>query len=173
MEENLDHFLVNEARRGDAKAFEGLVERHYRSVFALCYGMVSNLHDAQDLAQKTMLKAFKKVKKLENPERFSNWICSIARNTCRDHIRNRRFFQSIPEHNISSLNQKTEDHEELRQAIGQLPEEMRVPLLMYYFDGKKSKTIAHTLEMTDSAVRQRLRKARRKLYEMLKNRDEL
>lgn len=167
MEQNPEHVLAEKARRGDREAFESLVQGHYRHVLALCCGMVSNLHDAQDLTQKTMLRAFGKVKTLREPEQFGNWICAIARNVCVDHLRSgRKHPRAVPEM-VRAPEERRDEYDELQRAIGCLPEEMRVPLLMYYFDGQNSKAIAERLAITDSGVRQRLRYARRRLYELL------
>ena len=57
--------------------------------------------------------------------------------------------------------------QDLEQAIRRLPAELRVPLMMYYFDGQDARTIAKSLKISHSGACQKLRMARRQLHELL------
>ena len=56
-------------------------------VFAICFGMLKDRHDAEDMTQKTLLKGFIQIHRLRYAERFGAWIARIARNSCIDVIR--------------------------------------------------------------------------------------
>ena len=58
MNDRCDMDLVVASRQGDKGAYAVLLERHYRHVFAVCLGILGNLHDAEDIAQDAMLKGF-------------------------------------------------------------------------------------------------------------------
>jgi RNA polymerase sigma-70 factor (ECF subfamily) len=58
LEESLDESVVRACQQDDKSAYAVLVKRHYREVFALCLGILGNLHDAEDVAQEAMLKGF-------------------------------------------------------------------------------------------------------------------
>ena len=90
MNESLDESVVRACRQGDKAAYAVLVKRHYRHVFALCLGVLGNVHDAEDVAQETMLKGFLKIKKLNKGEQFEAWILRIARNLCFDFLRGQK-----------------------------------------------------------------------------------
>ena len=79
-----DDILVAASQRGDKSAYALLVKRYYRHVFAVCLGMLGNVHDAEDVVQDAMLKGFLEVRKLRNSERFDQWILRIAKNLCID-----------------------------------------------------------------------------------------
>jgi len=148
-------------------ADEELVRQHYDHVFAVCYGILVNVHDAQDAAQETMLRGLVKAASRMNPEQFRPWIIRVARNLCIDRLRRRKRPAPPAELSTPPSRQDLNAQLELEQAIRRLPAELRVPLLMYYFDGRSAKTIAENLNISHSGVCQRLRLARRQLHEFL------
>lgn len=171
MNEKLDESVVRACRQGDKTAYAVLVKRHYRHVFALCLGVLGNLHDAEDVAQEAMLNGFLKIKKLDKGEQFEMWILRIARNLCFDLLRRRKRIKTITTKQPIQLRQKTDENHVLQQAIRRLPQELRVPLTMYYFDEKNAKTIAEKLNISHSGACQKIREARKQLHELLRERE--
>ena len=171
MNDRLDESVVRACQQDDKAAYAVLVKRHYRHVFALCLGVLGNLHDAEDVAQEAMLKGFLKIKKLDKTEQFEAWILRIARNLCIDFLRRRKRIKAITTKQPMQLGQKTGENHVLQQAIRRLPQELRVPLTMYYFDGKNAKTIAEKLDISHSGACQKIREARKQLHELLTERD--
>jgi RNA polymerase sigma-70 factor (ECF subfamily) len=151
----------------DKAACEQLVGEHYGHVFAVCYGVLLNVHDAEDAAQETMLKGLTKVAERMGPEQLRPWIIRVARNLCIDRLRRRKRRAPPAEPPSTPSRQDLNAQQELEQAIQLLPIELRVPLLMYYFDGRSAKTIAQSLNISHSGVCQRLKTARRQLHELL------
>ncbi len=92
-----DDILVEASRRGDKHAYSMLVKRHYRYVFSVCLGMLANVHDAEDIAQDTMLKGFLKIRRLYRVERFDIWVLRIARNLCVDYLRRKKHEKNFAE----------------------------------------------------------------------------
>ena len=78
MNTRLDESVVRACRQGDNAAYAVLIKRHYRHVFALCLGMLGNVHDAEDVAQEAMLRGFLKIKKLNKAEQFETWILRVG-----------------------------------------------------------------------------------------------
>jgi RNA polymerase sigma-70 factor (ECF subfamily) len=148
-------------------ADEELVRQHYDHVFAVCYGILVNVHDAQDAAQETMLRGLVKAARRMDSERLGPWLIRVARNLCIDRLRRRKRPASPAELPLVPSRQDLNTQLELEQAIQRLPAELRVPLLMYYFDGRSARTIAENLNISHSGVCQRLRMARRQLHEFL------
>lgn len=162
-----DEILVAAAQRGDKGAYALLVKRHYRQVFAVCVGLLGNAHDAEDIAQDAMLKGFLKIKKLRRSEQFGQWILRTAKNLCIDFVRRKKHVRVFLAKRVSESRQTTSKNHDLQQAISSLPQEYRLPLVMYYFDNKSAKTIGEKLNISHSGVCQRIRLARKQLHKLL------
>jgi RNA polymerase sigma-70 factor (ECF subfamily) len=167
LDERTDQTLVAASRNGDKEAYAALVRRYYKRVFAVCYGILANAADAEDAAQDTMLAGYLKIGSLHKGERFEQWIMQIARNFCVDLIRRRRHVKAIlAEFNVKS-SAKSAAQPDLQSAIRQLPLELRLPLVMYYFDDKSTNTIAERFRISNSNVCGRIRQAREQLHKWL------
>ena len=165
-----DENLVRACQRDDKAAYAVLVKRHYRHVFAICLGILGNVDDAEDVAQEAMLKGLMKIKKLNKAELFESWILQLARNLCIDFLRQRKRSKSIGIKQQTQPAQRTSENHNLQQAIKRLPQELRMPLIMFYFDGKNAQTIARKLNISHSGACQKIRAARRQLHELLTER---
>lgn len=165
-----DENVVQACKQGNTASYKLLVKRHYRHVFAMCLGILGNVHDAEDIAQDAMLKGLVKIKKLSRGEQFAAWILQIAKNLCIDFLRRRKRVKSLDPEQQMQAGQRSQDNHELEQAIRRLPQELRLPLVMYYFDGKNAKKIAGKLKISHSGVCQRIREARKELHKLLTER---
>jgi RNA polymerase sigma-70 factor (ECF subfamily) len=170
LDDRSDENVVRACQQGDKAAYAVLVKRHYRHVFALCLGVLGNVHDAEDIAQEAMLKGLVKIKKLGRGEQYEAWILQIARNLCIDFLRRRKRVKPLANEQPIQAGQKSQENHELEQAVGRLPQELRLPLTMYYFDGKNAKTIAERLNISHSGACQRIRTARQELHKLLTER---
>src|SRR5436190_4560881 len=79
--------LVRSAQRGDRAAFEELVRRTSRLVFARLYLETGDPHQAEDLLQDTLLTAFRSLGQVTEPAKFRGWLLRIAQNTAIDAAR--------------------------------------------------------------------------------------
>src|SRR5437667_8210992 len=84
-----EEILVERAKRGDGAAFEELVRRTSRLVFARLYLETGDTHQAEDLLQETLLIPFRSLPQLAEPARFRPWLLRIAANTAIDAARRR------------------------------------------------------------------------------------
>lgn len=159
-------------KQAGTAAYAVLVKQHYSSVFALCLGILGNVHDAEDIAQEAMLKGFQNINKLDKNERFEAWIMKIAKNLCIDFIRRRKKNNEIVAEQKIEANTVTNENHDLQYAIKQLPQELRLPLTMYYFEQKNAKVIAEKLEISHSGACQKIREARKMLHDILTERVE-
>lgn len=160
LETNIEN-LVRTSRHGDKQAYAELIRRFYKPVYLLCAGRIGASHDAEDLAQDIFLKGFTKIRSLREPEKFGSWIGTIARNECRNFLRQKQKSRTQVEftESIALSAPESRSYEPLNRAIATLPGELRVPLVMYYLDGKKLRQVAEVLGVSAATVQRKLSSA--------------
>lgn len=82
-----DATLVIAARDGDMSAFETLVRRHTRSVYAHALRFFGDSATAEDISQEVFVKVFRSLRSFDERARFSTWLYRVTRNTCLDEVR--------------------------------------------------------------------------------------
>ena len=172
---------------GHDAALNDLMERHATPVFHFLCRMVGNEDDANDLAQETFVRVFKSSGSFRANEKFSTWLYTIAANLAKNHFRWRSRHPAIsietetgdseqtlggtlpadsPSPNESALS--AERAVAVRQAVGQLPEDMREAIVLCEWEERTVAEAAAILETTPKAVESRLYRARGILRERLK-----
>ena len=168
MGDRSDQELALASCQGDRTAYALLVRRHYKPVFLVCLGVLGNVHDAEDAAQDAMIKGFEQIRQLRDSAQFSGWIVAIARNLSINLLRKRKTANRTLGLERPSEHPPAESgREDLQQAVARLPWDLRLPLVMYYFDGQDVKAVAAKLEISTSGVYQKLRTAIKQLHEVL------
>ncbi len=167
LKDRSDDNLVSAAGNGDRDAYAILVDRHADRVFAVCLGTLGNVHDAEDVAQDAFITGFAKIDSLRDRSNFAAWIARVAKNGCLDLIRSRRRLEDVSTHSLPDDPADPDRHCELRAAISDLSEMYRVPLLLYYFDGQSTNSVAQTLDISEAAVFTRISRARKELRRLL------
>src|SRR6266478_931098 len=82
--------MYRAAIHGDREAFEMIIRRHSRTLFAIAYGILQNREEAEDAVQDVLVKTWKSRWRVRDPEKFPAWLCMIARHRARDVFRRRR-----------------------------------------------------------------------------------
>ncbi len=85
-----DALLIRRIKQGDEAAFEALVRRHYKNVYAFCFRRCGDRELAADLAQEVFLRLVTAVYRYSLTGRFTNYLLTIAVNVCNDYYRRRR-----------------------------------------------------------------------------------
>ena len=161
-----DTALVLRARAGDRAAFEELVRRTSRLIFARLYLDTGSVHRAEDLLQETLLLAYRSLRKLTDPSAFRPWVLGIAHNVLIDAARkDARLKRSgpvadTPPDAVPSAGwspPEAAERDELRRhvlaALRSLPEEYRLPLALRYLAGADYETIGEQLGLTNGSLR--------------------
>ena len=166
MEKVCEKHWVQRCRQADGAAYASLVEVYAKRVFAVCLGILGNCHDAEDAVQQTILKGLDGIGSLREGENFNQWLCAIARNVCVDFVRGQNRNRAALQRSVAGQVERRR-YPELEEAIARLPQDYRLVLMLYYFDGKDTKSIAEILETTPAAVQTRLCRARGYLRRLL------
>ena len=173
--------MVQRARNGDRAAFEELVRRTSRLVFARLYLDTGNTHRAEDLLQETYLLAFRSIHKLTDATGFRAWLLAIAHNVLVDATRyDARRKRAAPPRSDTPLTglpggelspDQMAEREELRQRVlsllRSLPEDYRLPLTLRYIVGADHDAIGTQLGLTNGALRGLLHRGLKMLRERL------
>src|SRR5579864_9459320 len=96
-----DRELVRRAQGEDKEAFEELVRRHQRRVFAVAGGILRRREDVEDIAQQVFVKAYFSIKRFDQRAAFSTWLYKITVNECWDVLRKRKVRPLVYESDLS------------------------------------------------------------------------
>lgn len=174
---NID--LIAKAQQGDQAAYGKLMKLHYRTVEKFAYQCGVRIDDIPDVTQEVFIKLHRFLHQF-NHERFTTWLYKITLNTARDYYRkeNRERdkqqkvgndTQMSVQHSAEAQVLLFEEDRELHVAIIQLDEKYRLPLILYYFQDLSYQQIADVLNITLSAVKTRLHRAKDSLKKTMDN----
>lgn len=165
--------LVMEAKRGSREAYGELVRRYSRYIFAVCMGVLGDGHDAEDVAQEVLLKGFRQIGSLKEDGKFRQWMTKMAKNECVDYIRDKVKMRETAKNQDLQKSQARpcSNMEKLKEAILLLEEHYRLPLMLYYFEGKDCMNVAECLGEEVATIRTRLTRARNQLRAILSRKE--
>lgn len=149
-----DLILLDRHASGDREAFNELVRKHQRPLYAMLYRMVSNQDDAADILQKTFIKAFTGIGGFERRSSFRTWLYQIAINLAKNLYRDRAKVQKVPlEDVVIRKDPKTLDvlvrkemRERLLAAMTELPEKQRITVMLRVQQQKSFEEIAAIMQ---------------------------
>jgi len=187
-EEWTDEDLLQEFRcTGIRDAFEELVHRYEKELYNYLYGRLRNADDAEDAFQKTFLAVLKECDKFDASREFRPWLYRIASNKAKDYHRAKKILSidaplggdddacTIADGIEGTEPAPYEDPIEretigkVREAVAELPEQMRQAVYMVYFQGFSYRDVAEAIGVHPSTVSLRLAHAVTKLNYMLKS----
>ena len=87
--------LIGRARAGEGRAFEEIVRLHQRSVYGLAMRYLRDHDDADDVAQRTFVRAWDHLGEFEGRSSLKTWLLKICVNLCKNHHRDRRRFVDV------------------------------------------------------------------------------
>jgi RNA polymerase sigma-70 factor, ECF subfamily len=162
--EESDDSLAARSRLGDRVAFELLVRRTGRLVFARLYLDTGSPHEAEDLTQETFLLACKNIQQLDDPRAFRSWILSIAKTVHLDAIKKRarkkrgtpsspETMEFVPDGSPGPAEHVEQNEQRLKviRALRDLPDDYQRPLSLRYLAGSDYETISRQLGLTNGS----------------------
>ena len=171
-----DSALVFASLGGDRDAFGQIVSRYQSLLCSLAYSSVGDLNYSEDLAQDAFVEAWRKLDTLKEPEKLKAWLCGILRfkvshfhrKEANQPVRNADELEEDRGHESKEL--KTEEavirNEEqvlLWEAMQNVPETYREPLILFYREDRSTRQVAEDLDLSEDAVKQRLSRGRKLL----------
>lgn len=169
--------LVEAARSGDRVAFEELVRLTSADTYTLARRLCGNADDASDVVQEAYLRAYRSIRKFRGDSAFSTWLYRITANCAADHLNRRtrhRHDDLSDEHVDDRAEVDPESHsanvelrDELKVALDALPPKLRAAVVLRDIYDLPHEEIASQLNISESAAKVRLHRARRKLREVL------
>ncbi len=163
--------------KGDRAAFEELVRRTARMVYARLYLETGDMQRTEDLVQETFLRAFRSVGRLTEPSGFRRWLLSVALSVAIDSFRREaRQKRTAPRFAgpgaLEGAEAPPDGDEEVREraraVLQSLPEEYRLPLTLRYINGSDYEEITMQLGITDGSLRGLLHRGLQLLRRSLK-----
>lgn len=177
-EVSVDQKLVARVQKGDKKAFDLLVVKYQGKVSSIVSRYVNDYHEIADVTQEAFIKAYKALKGFRGDSAFYTWLYRIAINCAKNHLVAKgrrppssdididdvehltagRSFKDIatPE----SLLNRNQLEQRVKQALSQLPEDLRVALTLREFEGLSYDEIAGVMDCPVGTVRSRIFRAR-------------
>lgn len=180
-----DQQLVDKVKEGDKKAFNLLVLKYQNRVTNIVARYVKNSGDVADVTQEAFIKAYRALPNFRGDSAFYTWLYRIATNTAKNYLvaAGRRPPRSDVDITTGATEQgfelegdqspegemaSEEIHRVIRQALEQMPEELRLALTMCEFDGFSYDEIAEVMECPIGTVRSRIFRARQSLDKKLR-----
>lgn len=170
-----DAALVRRCLDGDELAMRAFVEKYQGAVFGLCYRMVGQREDAEDVAQEVFLRAFRSLHRWDSQRPMKPWLLMIAANRCRTALE-KRSRQPLSSEYVAHLAAEEETSppgdlaEELALALDKLREEYRLCFVLFYQQELSCAQIGEMMDCPLGTVKTWLHRARRELAEHLKRR---
>ena len=184
--EDTDEVLIEKIRAGDRVAFQQLVQRHMRKVYAIAYDITLNHYDAEDISQQAFLRVYEALKDFRGEARFSSWLYRIVVNLCINLRRRayRRSHDPLEEEILqrADVSYKTGGHQSqdperalylseinvhIQRALDHLPRKQRTVFVLKHYHDFTIREISQITQSAEGTVKIRLFRAIRKLRKLL------
>ena len=172
-----DNYYIEKVLNNDVSAYSSLIDKHKEMVYTIAFRILRNREDAEETAQDTFMKAYQSLDKFRQESKFSTWLYRIVYNTAISKTRKKKI-QTIDlddkmEKNFSEdeirddVNKLDFDEQKIliNKVIGKLSEEDSMLITLYYFEENTTEEIAEITGLSQSNVKVRLHRVRKRMYE--------
>ncbi|MCK1995065.1 RNA polymerase sigma factor SigW [Peribacillus muralis] len=178
---------INQVVKGDHNAFGEIVEIYKDKVFQICFRILGNRQEAEDLAQEAFVRAFVNIRSFNIDMKFSTWLYRIATNLCIDRLRKKKpdYYLDAEVAGTDGLNmysqlasnmakpeleaESLELQETIQAEIMKLPEKYRSVIVLKYIEELSLKEISEILDLPVGTVKTRIHRGREALRKQLRH----
>lgn len=174
-----DRDLILRARRGETDAFGELVTRYQTAVFNVCYRLVGERREAEDMAQEAFIRAYERLASYDHERPFGPWMRRVAANLCLNRLASlpaaaqpevdEERDPDDPAQRPEAVSEQRDDAQHLRTALASLPVHYRAVIELRHYQELSYEEIAESLQLPLSDVKSHLFRARKLLAEKLKH----
>ena len=173
-----DGHLVRQTLAGRSSAYGELARRWSPRILAFCHARVRSAQAGEDLAQEALLRGYRSLSTLEDPEKFGCWLHGIALRTCLDWLKRKEHQQvgltAMDQERLAAADDpplerlvRDEQSRSLVAEVESLPDECREVIMLYYYQDVTYQEIADFLGVSAATVNARLTKARKLLRQRM------
>ena len=173
----IDEQLIEQIQEGKSEAYGQLFHRYYQQIYSICFSILKNPHDAEEVTQETFVQAYLKLDQLKNPDKFFAWLKKIAQNHSKKYAR--QMGPEIIPLDLASAQTATQiapdEHFLRRELIDSIMEAVEAlspkdrEVVRAHIDGLSHAEISTQLGISISASMNRLYRARKKIAAHVKD----
>ena len=163
----MNEVLIRKAKKGDKDAFCRLMDENVQSMYKVAAAYLKNDEDVADAIQDTILSCYENLKSLKQNRYFKTWMTRILINRCNRLYSQRSRTTDLNEGTFSSISPDPAARMEWQEMMQQLTDNQRIVVELYYAQQFKIHEIAAPLDITPSAVKNRLHTARKVLKQYI------
>jgi RNA polymerase sigma-70 factor (ECF subfamily) len=172
-----DNEYIGKVLNGDISAYASLVAKHTNLVFSIVLKIVNNREDAEEISQDVFLKAYQSLNTFEKKSKFSTWLYRIAYNAAISNTRKKKVEMVaieemvITNYSTDEISRNITEFDEndrqliLEKALKQLPEDDNLLITLFYKNENSVEDISEITGLSESNVKVRLHRIRKRLYE--------
>ena len=166
--------LIADSIKGSNKARYQLYQLYSRAMFNVCFRMMNNREDAEDMLQEAFVQAFQKLDTFRKESSFGTWLKTIVIHTCINALNKRKldlkYFDEM--HRFDTVEEEPEEAlyitENIIEAMNQLPEGGRIVFSLYLLEGYDHGEISQILNIAESTSKTQYMRAKRRVQEIMK-----
>lgn len=173
-----DEEIIELVVAGEIDRFEDIINRYQMKLIAYARRITYSQQAAEDVAQETFIKSFRRLKSFKTNKKFSSWIYRIAHNEAVNYIRKHHREITVSEDGwfdtqskeVEAVEDKMDkefDKQFLARALSRLPLKYREPIMLYAIDGKSYQEISDILRLPIATVGTRISRAKTRLRTLL------
>jgi RNA polymerase sigma-70 factor (ECF subfamily) len=168
--------LIEKSLAGNLDSWGEIVTRYKQAVFGVALHILGRPADAEDATQDAFIRAYQSLRTFDVNRKFSTWLFTVAANICKNKLRREKFFSPLrhvsklaggkdPAHVVAH----DERHQILRDALQELDEGYRLPIVLRFYQELDYKEIAEILDLPEGTVKTRLHRGKLELKRVLES----
>jgi RNA polymerase sigma factor, sigma-70 family len=172
---------IQKVLKGDTSAFGYFVDTYQDMAITIAYRVCGNMQDAEDIVQDSFVKAFHNIHTFKSGSKFSTWLYSIVYNTAVSQIRSTSYNVQYVDYEQMDISDMYTDFDTMSQieeeekrrminmAMEKMPGDEALILTLFYLEDNSIKDIVKITGFTESNIKVKMHRARKRMYDILKN----